>query len=96
VDGMGDDQPPGELNRADKPGMQFGFPWYGGGKTRTNEYKDQTPPTDLTFPQVEMAAHAADLGMTFYSGRMFPAKYRAASSRRSTDHGIAPCRSAPA
>ena len=40
VDGMGDDIPPGELNRADKPGMNFGFPWYGGGKTRTNEYKD--------------------------------------------------------
>jgi glucose/arabinose dehydrogenase len=33
VDGMGDDQPPGELNRADKPGMNFGFPHYGGGKT---------------------------------------------------------------
>jgi len=76
VDGMGDDQPPGELNRADKPGMQFGFPWYGGGKTRTTEYKDQTPPDGLTFPQVEMVAHAADLGMTFYSGRMFPQKYR--------------------
>jgi glucose/arabinose dehydrogenase len=76
VDGMGDDIPPGELNRADKPGMQFGFPWYGGGKTRTTEYKDQTPPDGLTFPQVEMVAHAADLGMTFYSGRMFPEKYR--------------------
>src|SRR5437868_6441593 len=29
VDGMGDDIPPGELNRADKPGMNFGFPYYG-------------------------------------------------------------------
>ena len=76
VDGMGDDIPPGELNRADKPGMHFGFPWYGGGKTRTTEYKDQQPPADLTFPQVEMVAHAADLGMTFYTGRMFPQKYR--------------------
>jgi len=76
VDGMGDDQPPGELNRADKPGMNFGFPYYGGGKTRTVEYKDDTPPADVTFPQVEMAAHAADLGMTFYTGRMFPQKYR--------------------
>jgi glucose/arabinose dehydrogenase len=27
VDGMGDDIPPGELNRADKPGMDFGFPY---------------------------------------------------------------------
>ena len=28
VDGMGDNQPPGELNRADKAGMNFGFPYY--------------------------------------------------------------------
>lgn len=76
VDGMGDDQPPGELNRADKQGMNFGFPYYGGGKTRTVEYKDQQPPADVTFPQVEMAAHAADLGMTFYTGKQFPQKYR--------------------
>jgi glucose/arabinose dehydrogenase len=76
VDGMGDDIPPGELNRAPKAGMHFGFPWYGGGKVRTNEYKDSKPPANVTFPEVEMAAHAADLGMTFYSGKMFPAKYR--------------------
>lgn len=76
VDGMGDDIPPGELNRADKPGMNFGFPYYGGGKTRTKEYASETPPPGLTFPQVEMVAHAADLGMTFYSGKQFPAKYR--------------------
>jgi glucose/arabinose dehydrogenase len=76
VDGMGDDIPPGEINRADKPGMNFGFPYYGGGKTRTNEYKEQAAPADATFPQVEMVAHAADLGMHFYTGRMFPQKYR--------------------
>lgn len=76
VDGMGDDIPPGELNRADKPGLDFGFPYYGGGKTRTTEYKDAQVPANTVFPQVEMVAHAADLGMTFYSGKMFPAKYQ--------------------
>jgi len=76
VDGMGDDQPPGELNRQTAMGQNFGFPWYGGGHTRTNEYKDQEPPKDVVFPAVEMVAHAADLGMTFYTGKMFPAKYR--------------------
>ncbi|MGN8554496.1 UNVERIFIED_CONTAM: PQQ-dependent sugar dehydrogenase, partial [Microbacterium sp. SLM126] len=75
VDGMGDDQPPGELNRATKAGQNFGFPWYGGGKVRTVEYKDQEPPKDAVFPVVEYAAHAADLGMSFYTGKMFPAKY---------------------
>jgi glucose/arabinose dehydrogenase len=76
VDGMGDDIPPGELNRADKPGLNFGFPWYGGGKVRTTEYKDQNPPANVVFPQAEMDAHAADLGMTFYSGEMFPERFR--------------------
>jgi len=76
VDGMGDNIPPGELNRATGPGQHFGFPWYGGGSTRTNEYKDSEPPADVVFPEVEMAAHAADLGLTFYTGSQFPEKYR--------------------
>jgi glucose/arabinose dehydrogenase len=76
VDGMGDDIPPGELNRATKAGQNFGFPWYGGGKVRTDEYQSFQPPADVVFPQVEEVAHAADLGMTFYTGTMFPAAYR--------------------
>ncbi len=76
VDGMGDNQPPGELNRATRQGQNFGFPWYGGGHTRTVEYKDEQPPADAVFPEIEMDAHAADLGMTFYRGTMFPEKYR--------------------
>jgi glucose/arabinose dehydrogenase len=85
VDGMGDDVPPGEMNRIDKIGENFGFPWYGGGHTRTNEYKDQTPPEDIVFPEVEQVPHAADLGLTFYTGTMFPAKYQGAIF--STQHG---------
>jgi glucose/arabinose dehydrogenase len=76
VDGMGDDIPPEELNRAPTAGLNFGFPWYGGGHTRTNEYKDETPPDGLVFPEIETPAHAADLGMTFYTGTKFPEKYR--------------------
>ena len=82
VDGMGDEIPPGELNRMPKEGMWFGHPYYGGGETRTNEYKDKKIPADeakrYVKPQVEMAAHAADLGMMFYTGRSFPAKYKGA------------------
>ena len=85
VDGMGDDQPPGELNRIASTGLDFGFPWYGGGKVRTNEYKNDTPPANVVFPQVEQAAHAADLGLIFYTGTMFPQKYRGAMF--STQHG---------
>jgi len=76
VDGMGDTIPPGELNRATAPGQHFGFPWFGGGKVRTDEYKNSEPPAGTVSPQVEMDAHAADLGMTFYTGKMFPQKYR--------------------
>ncbi len=78
VDGMGDDQPAGEINHATKVGENFGFPWYGGGHTRTVEYKDQTPPADVVFPVVEEAAHAADLGMMIYTGKMFPKEYQGA------------------
>ena len=76
VDGMGDDIPPGELNRATEAGQHFGFPWYGGGDVRTHEYRDSEPPADVVFPEVEMPAHAADLGMSFYTGRQFPAQYQ--------------------
>jgi len=76
VDGMGDNIPPGELNRATGPGQQFGHPWFGGGTVRTNEYAGETPPEGIVHPEVEMDAHAADLGMTFYSGSQFPKKYR--------------------
>ncbi|MFD1696586.1 PQQ-dependent sugar dehydrogenase [Roseibium aestuarii] len=75
VDGMGDDIPPGELNHQTAAGQHFGHPWYGGGDIRTNEYKDQEVPVDVVMPAVEMTAHAADLGMSFYRGSSFPAKY---------------------
>jgi len=78
VDGMGDNQPPGEINRATAAGQNFGFPWFGGGSVRTNEYRNATPPPELVPPVVETAPHAADLGMMFYTGRMFPAEYRGA------------------
>ncbi|MFT4792551.1 MAG: glucose/arabinose dehydrogenase [Paracoccaceae bacterium] len=76
VDGMGNDTPPGELNHQTEMGQHFGHPWFGGGSVRTNEYASETPPEGLVFPAVEMAAHAADLGMDFYGGKMFPAKYK--------------------
>lgn len=75
VDLMGDDIPPEELNRAPTAGLDFGFPWYGGGHTRTGEYKDETPPEGLVFPEIETPAHAANLGMTFYTGTKFPPIY---------------------
>jgi glucose/arabinose dehydrogenase len=77
TDGMGDDIPPGELNRAVRQGQDFGYPWVCGHTRITEEGYDKDPlPQGIVYPQVEMAAHAADLGMTFYTGNRFPAKYR--------------------
>jgi glucose/arabinose dehydrogenase len=76
VDRMGDDIPPGEINRAPKAGLHFGFPWYGGGHVRTREWAQAPPPPEVVFPAVEEAAHAADLGMIFYRGDKFPARWR--------------------
>jgi len=81
VDGMGDETPPGELNKACAlgPKVWYGHPYTGGGEVRTNEYKDKAIPKayadNYCKPQVEMIAHAADLGMMFYTGKMFPKKY---------------------
>ena len=79
TDGMGDDIPAGEINRADKPGMFFGYP-YIQGKTRITEngYDKDPIPANTTNAEVLMVAHAADLGMTFYTGKQFPAKYQGA------------------
>lgn len=76
VDLMGDDIPPGEIDKAERAGLNFGFPWYGGGHVRTREYAGETPPEDLVFPEVEEAAHAADLGLNFYRGMQFPQQWR--------------------
>jgi glucose/arabinose dehydrogenase len=77
TDGMGDDIPAGELNRATKKGQFFGYPWIQG-RTRITEFgydKDPLPP-NVTNPEVYMDAHAADLGIVFYTGKKFPAKYQ--------------------
>ena len=76
VDGMGDNIPPGELNHQTSMGQHFGHPWFGGGDTRTNEYAGQDVPVEVVMPAVATEAHAADLGMHFYTGKMFPAKYK--------------------
>lgn len=76
ADTMGDDIPPDELNRAAKPGQFFGFPFFGGGRERTAEFKDKPLPREVTFPGLELQAHSASLGIHFYRGSQFPAEYR--------------------
>ena len=76
VDGLGDDIPPGELNRQTEAGQHFGFPWTNS-RVEIPDYKNVPRPEGVTFvePQLELEAHAADLGMRFYQGKSFPDKY---------------------
>lgn len=76
VDMMGDDIPHDELNAAPKKGMHFGFPFYAGGNARQAEWKDKTPPKDVTYPVAEFQAHSANLGFKFYTGKQFPTEYQ--------------------
>ncbi len=82
TDGMGDDIPPGELNKVSRVGEHFGYPFIHGNNTviagtaAAPDLKDMKPPAAWTKPQIEFPAHQAQLGMTFYTGKMFPAKYQ--------------------
>jgi glucose/arabinose dehydrogenase len=73
-DWMGDNLPPDKLNRAPQKGMNFGFPYYDG-KNLPNPAFGKYPYSDYTPPTVELPAHVAALGMTFYTGKQFPSGY---------------------
>ena len=76
VDMMGDDIPHDELNAAPKIGMHFGFPFYAGDNARQNEWKNKTPPKDVTYPVNKFQAHSANLAVKFYTGKQFPTEYQ--------------------
>ena len=66
-----------EINRITAKGQFFGYPWKQGKTRITDEGYDKDPlPANITDPQVYTTAHAADLGMSFYTGKMFPGKYQ--------------------
>jgi glucose/arabinose dehydrogenase len=81
VDGLGNDIPPGELNKLTKAGQHFGFPYWNGkfkvaGSGAAPDLKDMKEPAGAVFPQVEFPAHQAQLGLTRYTGKAFPKKYQ--------------------
>jgi glucose/arabinose dehydrogenase len=75
-DGMGDDLPPDELNRAPRKGLHFGFPYVHGRNLPDPGFGDRGKPAGFTPPERELPAHVASLGMRFYTGTMFPPGYR--------------------
>jgi glucose/arabinose dehydrogenase len=75
-DRMGDDLPPDELNRVERPGQHFGFPYLHGRSVRDPEYWEKRPATPFAAPRLELPAHVAALGMRFYTHDRFPPEYQ--------------------
>lgn len=75
-DWLGDDMPPDELNRAPEKGMHFGFPFCHGDDIPDPELGGLRNCSEFTAPEIKLGPHVAALGMTFYTGTMFPEEYR--------------------
>jgi glucose/arabinose dehydrogenase len=75
-DYFGDNQPPDELNHAPKVGLNFGYPYCHGEMIQDPEYGGKHDCREFTAPAVMLGPHVAALGMRFYTGTMFPLKYR--------------------
>src|SRR3989442_1345545 len=75
-DWLGDDQPPDELNHLTKVGEHFGFPFCHGDGIRDPEHNAGRPCGEFTAPARALGPHVAAIGMRFYTGRVFPEKYR--------------------
>ena len=75
-DMLGDDLPPDELNRAERQGLHFGYPYCHGGYIPDPQYGKGRDCADYTPPVQRLGPHVAGLGIKFYTGDMFPAEYR--------------------
>lgn len=75
---MGDDVPDDTLNRVDREGEDFGYPYCHAGNVSDPDYGKGHPCSDFAQPVLRLGAHVAALGMRFYTGRMFPPAYRGA------------------
>jgi hypothetical protein len=75
-DWLGDDRPPCELNRLQKAGQHFGFPYCHGSDVVDPDYGGKRACSEFEAPVQSLGAHVAPLGMRFYTGTQFPAAYR--------------------
>ncbi|MCE9686582.1 PQQ-dependent sugar dehydrogenase [Shewanella sp. AS16] len=74
-DMLGDDIPSDELNRVEREGSHFGYPYIHQGDLPDPKFGRGKRPQDYQAPEVKLGAHVAALGMTFYRGQQFPAPY---------------------
>jgi glucose/arabinose dehydrogenase len=74
-DWLGDNLPPDEVNIIQE-NKDYGWPYCYGDKIPDPDFKDSKKCEDTIAPIVELQAHSAPLGLTFYEGKMFPSEYR--------------------
>ena len=77
-DWMGDDVPNCELNHLTRIGQHFGYPFCHQGDTLDDEFGKGKSCADYVPPVAKLGPHVAPLGMCFYTGDLFPEKYRGA------------------
>lgn len=75
-DWLGDDVPPDELNHAPRKGLHFGFPYCHGGDISEPEFGEKHACEEFVPPAMKLGPHVAAIGMRFYTGTMFPDRYR--------------------
>ncbi len=74
-DWLGDNLPPDEVNVI-KMGKDYGWPYCYGDKVADPEFNNPEKCKNTTAPALELQAHSAPLGLTFYNGEMFPPEYK--------------------
>ena len=78
-DWFSEELPNDELNVVTQPGKQhFGFPYCHQGNIPDPEFGWGKSCDDYQKPAALLGPHAGSLGLTFYTGKMFPAKYQGA------------------
>jgi glucose/arabinose dehydrogenase len=75
-DYLGENSPPCELNSAPRPSLDFGFPYCHGGIIKDPDFGNLGTCAASTPPVQRLGAHVAPLGVKFYTGTMFPRRYR--------------------
>ncbi|MFT6871348.1 MAG: glucose/arabinose dehydrogenase [Roseivirga sp.] len=73
---LGDDVPACELNHVSAEGEHFGFPYWHQGDIADPDFGEGRSQNDYKKPAYKFEPHSAPLGLRFYGGDMFPAKYK--------------------
>lgn len=75
-DWLGDDTPNDTVHRLSKTGLNYGFPFCHQGNMPDPDVKKADACAGVDQPVALMGPHAATMGLTFYTGNMFPPEYR--------------------